>query len=126
MQANQLKKELSNITLNTERPLTAANSYSNIADGVNAAKELVDLSNQAANNATELVSSLVFNLNFEAKAKRKLLHIFRVRALTYAPVSQTKIHAIFWEMQEKHSTSYKQTYSRTETMHPKPLNKSKS
>lgn len=56
-QATQLKQELTNITLNSERPLTAAHSYSNIADGVNAANELVDNSNQAAINATELVST---------------------------------------------------------------------
>lgn len=68
-----MKKELSNITLNTERPLTAANSYSNIADGVNGAKKLADNSSHAANNATELVSTenRRFNLNFEPETKTK-------------------------------------------------------
>lgn len=127
-----MKKELSNITLNTERPLTAANAYSNIVEGVNAAKELADLSSQAANNATELVSpnALVNPIPFWT-LDQKLNHLrtfeyFRVRALIYALVNLTRIHGNFWEKQERRSILSKRICSRTETMHSKPLNKSKS
>lgn len=69
MQADQLKNELSNITSNSERSLMAARAYSNIADGVDDAKDLVENSNNAANNATELVSvyckSLIIRFQLE-------------------------------------------------------------
>lgn len=56
--ADQLKNELSNITANSERSLMAAHSYSDIVDSVGAARNLVKTAEQAANNATELVSSV--------------------------------------------------------------------
>lgn len=58
--ADQLKNELSNITANSERSLMAAHSYSDIVDSVGAARNLVKSSQAAANNATELVSKLIF------------------------------------------------------------------
>lgn len=58
--ADQLKNELSNITANSERSLMAAHSYSDIVDSVGAARNLVKSSQAAANNATELVSNLIF------------------------------------------------------------------
>lgn len=39
----------------------AAHAYSNIADGVDAANDLVVNSNQAADNATDLVSTAIRN-----------------------------------------------------------------
>lgn len=58
-QKDQLKNELSNITANSERSLMAANSYSDIVDRVNEARKLVQGSQAAANNATELVSNAI-------------------------------------------------------------------
>lgn len=60
-----MKNELSGITSNSERSLTAAHAYSNIADGVNAANDFADNSNQAADNATELVSTINLNVVFQ-------------------------------------------------------------
>lgn len=53
-----MKNELSNIASNSERSLQAAHAYSNIADGIDAAKDSADNSNEAANNATKLVRKL--------------------------------------------------------------------
>lgn len=53
--AQDLKNQLSNITANSETALKAANSYSNIADAVNQARNAVKSAKLSAGNATELV-----------------------------------------------------------------------
>lgn len=50
-----MNSELSNIANNSETALKAANAYSDIIDGINAAQNYTVNAKQAARNATDLV-----------------------------------------------------------------------